>query len=178
MNRSIRRVLFLLPIVLISCTSGTTTPTAGSPESPLSPLAVRNESPVTTPSPPTPTPAVELPIPTQDPQIASIEGAITMEGQPVGKLPANLYLGDPTGSNPVGAYVALDIETAIRGYVRSDGTFVFPNVPPGTYSIVVWTPAAAYIVPDPATGETWLIEIATDTRFDTGQITVPALRLE
>jgi hypothetical protein len=110
--------------------------------------------------------------------MASIEGAITMEGQPAGKLPATLYLGDPTGSNPMGAYVALDIETAIRGYVRSDGTFTFPNVPPGTYSIVVWTPAAAYIVPDPATGETWLIEMSADTHFDTGQITVPALRLE
>jgi len=110
--------------------------------------------------------------------MASIEGAITMQDQPVGELPATLYLGDPTGSNPMGAYVALDIETAIRGYVRSDGTFIFPNVPPGTYSIVVWTPAAAHIVPDPATGETWLIEISADTRFDTGQIIVPALRLE
>lgn len=178
MKNSILRVLFLLPVVLIGCTSGTSTPTAGSPESPLSPLAVRDESPVTTPSPPTPTPAVELPIPTQDPQMASIEGAITMQDQPVGKLPATLYLGDPTGSNPMGAYVALDIETAIRGYVRSDGTFIFPNVPPGTYSIVVWTPAAAHIVLDPATGETWLIEISADTRFDTGQIIVPALRLE
>jgi hypothetical protein len=168
------RVLFLLPVVLVSCASATTTVTVGSPESPLSPLAVREESPVATPSPPATTPAVELQVPTQDPQMASIEGSIAMEGYPAGGLPATLYLGDPTGANPMGAYVALDIETAIRGYVRSDGTFTFPNVPPGTYSVVVWTPAAAYIVPDPATGETWLIEISEDSRFDTGHIMVPA----
>jgi hypothetical protein len=172
MKNRILLVLFLLSIVLMSCASATPTDTLESPVS-LSPLAVQEESPVATPPPPAPTPSGDLPIPTQDPQMGSIEGSITMQGYPPGTFPATLYLGDPTGADPAGAYVSLDIETAARGYVRSDGTFVFPNVPPGTYAILAWTPVGAYIVPDPSEGSTWLIEISGNSRFDTGHILVP-----
>jgi len=165
-------MLFLLSIVLVSCASATPTDTLESPVS-LSPLAVQEESPVATPPPPAPTPSGDLPIPTQDPQMGSIEGSITMQGYPPGTFPATLYLGDPTGADPIGAYVSLDIKTAVRGYVGSDGTYVFPNVPPGTHAIAVWTPSGAYIVPDPATGSTWLIEVSGNSHFDTGHILVP-----
>jgi hypothetical protein len=169
-------VLFLLSAVLTSCTSATTTATPDAIESPLSlsPLVVQEESPVVTPPPPAPTPSGDLPVPTQDPQMGSIEGSVTMQGYPPGTFLATLYLGDPTGANPVGAYISLDIETAVRGYVRPDGTFVFPNVPPGTYAILAWTPGGAYIVPDPSGEPTWLIEVSESSRFDTGHILVPA----
>jgi len=98
-----------------------------------------------------------------------------MDGHPAGVLPATLYLGDPTGSSTPGAYIALDIATAIRGYVAADGSFLFPNVPPGTYSIVVWTPVKAYIVPDEATGVARLVEVKDNARIDVGPVTVPAM---
>jgi hypothetical protein len=116
--------------------------------------------------------ATAVSIPTQDSRLATIEGTIAMEGYPVGMLPATLFLGDPTGSNPVGAYIALDINTAPRGYVKPDGNFVFPNVPKGTFCILVWTAVGSYIVPNPATGHTWLIEIKGNERFNTGHISV------
>lgn len=180
MKSAILLVLFLLSAVLTSCTSPTTTATPDTIESPLSlsPLVVQEESPVVTPLPPVPTTSEDLPIPTQDPHMGSIGGSITMQGYPPGTFLATLYLGDPTGANPVGAYVSLDIETAVRGYVKSDGTFVFPNVPPGTYAILAWTPAGAYIVPDPSGESTWLIEVSESGRFDTGHILVPALGIQ
>jgi hypothetical protein len=172
---------FLLSVVLAGCASATTTPTQHL-ESPVSPLVVQQESPVATPLPgpvPSEMPQTEdLPIPTQDPQMGSIEGSIIMQGYPPGTFPATLYLGDPTGSRPAGAYVALDVKTAIRGHVKSDGTFVFPNVPPGTYSLLAWTPAAAYVVSNPEDGNTWLIEISGNSPFDTGQIVIPPLNVE
>lgn len=178
--------LSLLSIVLTNCASPTPTVTSATPtvttesfESPLSTPVVQAESPVATPPPdPTPTPPEVLQIPTQDLQMASIEGSITMQGHPPGTFPATLYLGDPTGANPMGAYVSLDIETAARGYVKPDGTFIFPNVPPGTYAIVAWTPTGAYITPDPATGSTWLIEISGNSHFDAKHILVPAFSVE
>lgn len=156
--------------------------------SPLSPLGDveqhRGEiSPLQPEISPIPTPTVssvaapaveEEIIPTRDPSKGVIEGSIAMDGQPVGVLPATLFLGDPTGSEPLGAYVALDTQTAPRGYLRPDGTFVFPNVLPGLYTIVVWTPNGSYLVPDPSTGHTWLIEIKPGADFRTGHIRIPA----
>lgn len=169
---------FLIAILLAGCAGASVNPL----ESPVSPLVVQEKSPISTPLP-SPVPSEipqneDRPIPTQDPQMGSIEGSIVMQGYPPGKLPATLYLGDPTGARPVGAYVALDIKTAVRGYVNPDGTFIFPNVPSGTYSILVWTPAAAYVVPDPETGSTWLIEISENNLFDAGHIVVPPLDVE
>ena len=181
MKNLILIALFLLSIVLTGCGSATTTPTQPF-ESPVSPLVVQQESPVATPVPdpgPSEMPQGEdIPIPSQDPQMGSIEGSIVMQGYPPGTFPATLYLGDPTGSRPAGAYIALDIKTAMKGHVKSDGTFVFPNVPPGTYSLLAWTPAAAYIVSDPKDGNTWLIEISENSSFDTGQIVIPPLNVE
>jgi hypothetical protein len=98
-----------------------------------------------------------------------------MQDHPLGTFPADLYLGDPTGSNPIGAFIALDIQSAPKGYIKADGTFIFPNVPPGTYAILVWTPVGAYTVPDPASGSTWLIELKGNAHFDSGQIMVPSV---
>ena len=182
LKRPIAFVLFLLAILAISCQGPPVNPTA-TPSSFESPLALPEkeaESPVPTPSPAALAPAEEFPsptpeIPTPDPQLATVEGTIEMDGEPTGVFPATLYLGDPTGADPIGSFVSLDAETAPRGYVMADGTFVFPNVPPGTYSIVAWTPGGAYIVPDPSTsGQTWLVEVSGNTSFEAGHIFVPA----
>ena len=156
---------------LVSCTTVDGTGTTVSPVALPSDLAMNGSSPIATPA------MLNEPvvIPVQDPQLAMIEGSISMEGYPTGTLPATLYLGDPSGSNPLGAYVALDIKTAPRGYLQPDGAFVFPNVPARMYSLVLWTPNSAYIVPDPSTGNTWLIEIIDAERLDLGHIQVPAL---
>jgi hypothetical protein len=111
--------------------------------------------------------------PDQRADLALIEGTISVEGYPPGQFPAYLYLADPAGSQPMGAYVALNTDTAPKGYVKPDGSFIFPNVPEGTYAIAVWTPTGAYIVPDPSTGQTWIMEIKGTERFNTGHIEVP-----
>lgn len=142
--------------------------------SPLPPA----DSPLPTPQP-APVqvlaPAEPPAIPTPDADLATIEGSIAMSGHEPGVFPATLYLGDPSGSQPVGAYVALDVQTAPQGYVRPDGSFIFPNLRPGLYTIVVWTPGGAYLVPDPSTGHTWLIEVEGTASFQTGHIQVPAV---
>jgi hypothetical protein len=172
MKNELKFAALVLLFALVSCGDGS----PGSTESPL--VVEQGESPIATPLSATPVPTQDLPIPTQDPQAGSIEGSIVMEGHSPGMFPATLYLGDPTGANPIGAYVALDIATAMQGYVKPDGTFVFPNVPPGIYSIIAWTPTAAYIVPNPSTGETWLIEITGNSHFDAGHILVPAVSVQ
>ena len=184
MKRQIDLVFFLLATLMIGCQSPSVNPTVTSisPESPLDLPAEEAESPLPTPSPaepaasqelPTPTPIPEI-IPTPDSELATVLGTIEMVGQATGGFPATLYLGDPTGADPIGAFVSLDVETAPRGYVKPDGTFIFPNVPPGTYSIVAWTPGGAYIVLDPASpGQTRLIEISGNGSFEAGEIFVP-----
>jgi hypothetical protein len=157
-------------LTLSGCTSILPSQQITEPQVHLSPLAL-GPSPVATPSAQVPERRNEIPTP--NPSLASIAGSIVMQGHPPGTFPADLYLGDPTGSNPIGAYIALDTQSAPKGYVKADGTFVFPNVPSGTYAILVWTPVGAYAVPDPATGTVWLIEIKGDAHIDAGQIVVP-----
>ena len=166
------RVVVLLIILFVAGCTG-----PANPSDPLlrtQPETQADVSPLVTHSPlvlPTSTP--HGPIPTYDPALGRIEGTIAMDGQLPGILPAELYLGDPTGAQPVGAYISLDATSAPRGYVKPDGSFVFPNVASGTYVILVWTPQGAYPVPDPETGYTWLIEITGTEVFNTGHIQVP-----
>jgi hypothetical protein len=172
MNRKLERWC-ILPIVfmLVSCNSGVPTNIATHPlGSPLiSPVSTLASTIVPTISDADPR---EL-IPTQSPTAAQIEGTISMEGSAPGVFHASLLLGDPTGSSPVGAFVALDVENAPRGYVGPDGTFVFPNVSPGTYVIVAWTPLSAYTVPDQTSGNPRIIEIKGNEHLNVGHINVP-----
>jgi hypothetical protein len=179
MKRSLVAVVLVTLVGILGvagCSGATAVPPSRPSSDDLSPLAV-DDSPL-----PTPTDATSASVsataevmPTVDATLGSIVGTISMDDRPVGILPATLYLGDPTGSNPIGAYVSLDITTAIQGYHSSDGSFIFPNVPPGTYSIVVWTPLKAHIVPDEETGVARLIEIKDNARTDVGHIAVPAM---
>lgn len=160
-------IYIMLVLALAGCKQAT-------PLSTTSPLPLR-ETQFASPldGTPVPEPVETVVVPTQDPKLGTITGSIVMQGQPAGVFPATLFLGDPTGSDPVGAYVSLDASTAPQGYVLPDGSFVFPNVPPGTYAILAWTPAGAYVVPDPSAGTTWLIEISGSESFDAGSIVVP-----
>lgn len=157
-------------LALSGCTNILPSMQITDPQVHLSPVAL-GPSPVATPL--APVSERRNGIPTPNPNLASITGSIAMQGYPPGTFPADLYLGDPTGSNPVGAFIALDTQSAPKGYIRADGTFIFPNVPPGTYVILVWTPVGVYPVPDPTSGSTWLIELKGNAHFDSGQIMVP-----
>jgi hypothetical protein len=165
----------LLALITVLATAGCTNVNNAIVVNPTRiPTLAQGESPLATPNVfVSPLEDPQVPFPTQSPSMASIEGKIVMEGHAAGLFPASLYLGDPTGSQPPGAYIALNTDSAPEGYIKPDGSFVFPNVPTGIYAIVVWTPSSAYIVPHPLTGQTWLIQIEGAERFDAGTIQVP-----
>jgi hypothetical protein len=116
---------------------------------------------------------VPVAIPTQDAALGRIEGAISERGFGPRLLPANLFLGDPSGSKPFGAFITVDPDRSPRGYFVGGDRFVFPNVSPGPYAIVFWMPDQAFIAPDPETGYTRFITITNNEVIDVGEIAVP-----
>jgi hypothetical protein len=92
------------------------------------------------------------------------------EGMPV-------YLGEVLLANGTPALASLDKQTAPKTLIGSDGRFVFINVPPGTYSLIVDMVIRTVIVLDPETGGDILIEVKEGETVDLGSLTLEDLSL-
>lgn len=93
-------------------------------------------------------------IPEPSPESSVINGRLTEQGKPV--INATIYLADirkdKTGEYQVAAYSR---SSSPRAYTDADGQFVFTNIPPGEYSLILDN-IATYIVlmvPDGAPDE-------------------------
>jgi hypothetical protein len=70
----------------------------------------------------------------------------------------SLYLGTLLPLSPGPDYlINLDLKNAPSTQIREDGKFIFSNVTPGQYALVLWTPRDSPFVQDPNNPEKELI---------------------
>lgn len=133
------------------------------------PSLVPGTSPLTSPL------SVEMPRPTlvvPAPNLGTgvVIGAVVVRDtqQPMSGI--GLYLGRNIGSESDSPLYGVDPQTA--PYVVADdyGRFVFADVPPGEYVLVLWTPHQSIMVSDIATGGALQFTVAEGQIADLGTV--------
>jgi hypothetical protein len=107
------------------------------------------------------------------PGTASLRGQIEIAQDNV--LLGELFLAKavPT-SQPDVDLLELDEENSPRALLdRATGEFLFTDVEPGKYGLIVWEPMSSGAVNDPETGETLFVELDADETVDLGRLTFP-----
>jgi hypothetical protein len=155
--------ILLFATISIGCQSAPTSlPSTTSPTPLRSPL----QSPLSIPA------DLNVPLPTQDPNLGSVKGIYLVAGQPeVGRI---LYLAgvvkDASGKETA---VGFERSSPLRTTTQSDGSFRFVNVPPGKYAIVVDVIVNAFMMNDPKSGKDLLVEIVNGSQVDLGTLDHP-----
>jgi hypothetical protein len=68
---------------------------------------------------------------------------------------------------------SISIEDDPQAKQAKNGTFVFTEVPPGSYGLFIWTPVSAFIVEDEDTGKPIILDVQSAEIYDLGNIFVP-----
>ncbi len=189
-------IVLLLGILLSSCSSGNTAPTAAAvPEAYPAPTAVPTSEggypypyPYPQPQPtlnpyPYPYPAAQqtpaTPEPTIDAQqqVSASTGAVLgvindLDGQPIVGL--RIFVAVLTqGPTPDAPVISFTLSSPSGG-TDASGRFVVGNLAPGTYSLAYWTPASSGLIPAPS-GEkdsAIQIEVRSDQVTDIGTVRI------
>jgi len=124
---------------------------------------------------PTPsTYATSGPMPEPGPDSGVVTGKLLANGKPA--LNASLYLAevstDAQGKERVASYSQSD---SPRAFVDPEGKFVFANIPPGRYGIVLDTVLAAYLLHDPNQDTPLLITVVAGKTTDLGDLNYDSL---
>jgi len=157
MRHSIFLLIFVLAITLAACT----------PQSTISPLNTPLSSPLSQES-------IPQDIPTPSPGKAVIYGKLHLTSPTV--LVGELYLGQavPT-TDPNIELISLDEQSAPKAQIdRETWEFIFTDVNPGRYSIIVWEPMNSSPIDDPRTGETLFIDVSPDSIINVGTLYFPS----
>ncbi len=86
----------------------------------------------------------------------------------------DLYLGrliqanQPNAAPAVSFTFGVDPQTTVHD---PDGTFVFTNILPGTYALVIWTPGISFVIEEPEGGFKKIV-VEPDKTTDLGTIVV------
>lgn len=76
----------------------------------------------------------------------------------------DLFLAENIGKTNEDKIYGMNIESAKRAIIYDNGIFLFMNVKPGKYAIIVWNPAFSYLVDE--------IEVTNDGIVDVGEIKI------
>jgi len=119
------------------------------------------------PSPPVPTPCAGF---------GAVVGQLLTPGPGGEPYLATLYLGRavPPSQPDYPPVIAFSEDTHPQAVQDADtGVFVFTDVLPGTYALVIWTPVANTVVQDPETEATLLFEVTAGEISDLGVVPIP-----
>jgi len=183
MQRIMFTILTIVPL-LISCTSLSIDPTAipsavpqTNTSEPLIPYPVPNPTDQMPAYPYTqPAIATSSPIGTLTP-VEVVEGSgsirgvlIDTEGKPVANI--FVFLANITES-PAGPIISFTLESQ-KGGTNDQGQFVIANVPPGVYSLAIWTPAVNFLIPAPngEEGSAIRVEVRSGQITELGEIRI------
>jgi len=162
-------ILLLAALVSAGC-SGTGTAEEGEATSPPldTPSGTIAESPIPTPEPGLPEWDAQ-----PAPGTANLRGHIVVADQTI--LLGELFLAKAVPTDkPEVSLLELDEKTAPRATInRATGEFVFVDIEPGKYGLIVWEPMSSAPVNDPKTGQTLYIELVADEATDIGTLNYP-----
>lgn len=113
------------------------------------------------------------PVPQPAPGTGIIVGVIKIEHTDQPMTGVELYLARHIGSTPDTPMYSLEPDSAPRATVADNGQFIFKNVPPGRYAIVVWNPFNSFMVRNPATGLELVIDVQPDQVYNVGTLFEP-----
>lgn len=164
-------VLGALLLLLAACSNATPTPAATAVPGAPTPAAANATAGAEATLPP-----AVVQTPASD-QVGTITGQIYRQASktPAGPLAgAPLYLGtiltNPQGENRV---VELEKGTAPKTNADSQGRFVFTNIPPGRYGLMLDAPFGTLLLNDPKTGGDLIVEVVGGKVVDLGQLEYP-----
>lgn len=119
----------------------------------------------------------EIAIPSPQEGLAIVHGILQTLSDDTPYLAPSLYLGqilksdgDPESSLILSS-VSIDEDPLAEQAV--DGNFVFVDVPPGKYTLFIWTPMNAFLIEDIQTKKPIIINVEADTILNLGTIYVP-----
>jgi hypothetical protein len=152
--------IFLLLILLAGCATATVSPTPAntlpvsgtqSYPAPSQQVSAATSYPLAT--------AVLASQPAQNPNMAQVEGTLLLKGNPV--TPADLWLIDLI-KNDKGTEVAaqFDRNINIKANTDSSGKFIFVNVKPGRYTLMIEYYPMAYLLLKPDKNEALIVDVA------------------
>jgi hypothetical protein len=118
----------------------------------------------------TPMPHATLPVPV--PGQAAVEGQIRDSRTQQAPLEGVVYLGQVLSLDNGKPVVRLDREVDPFAVPDSSGRFVFPEVEPGEYGLILYTPEATFLV-DREDGSSMLFVVEPGKVLDIGIIEVP-----
>jgi hypothetical protein len=174
-HRAVLPLLVLLAVALSACSQSDPTPSPQSQPQPTptldSPLAI--SSPLA-PAFESPLPS-QAPTPTRLPPPAESKGSITgriinaATGQEV--VGISIYLGtiQPMGSDG-GQIVTMREKASPQTLSNIGGYFAIRDVEPGVYALILWTPFNSVVVPDPVTGQEFLITVEDGKITELGDV--------
>ena len=115
-----------------------------------------------------------LVIPTPSSGLAVITGQMLVGGEGGRPFTDVLYLGTTLApSDPsYPPMIAFSEETDPRALQDTDGRFLFVDIKPGTYALIIWSPVGSTPIEDTATGQYMLIEVQPGELKDLGIITI------
>lgn len=151
----------------LSCKSLVSTPF-------ISPFPAPSTNALISPLPHSPPAITEVIVPTPRQEYGIVRGRIMVESN-VNMVIGELFLAESVQtSDPNIRVPALDIDHAPKAYFqRQTGDFIFTDVPPGTYGLVVWEPFNSFLVDDPETGGTLFISVKANDILDLGELSLP-----
>jgi hypothetical protein len=137
------------------------------------------ESPIPTPvfiSPlPSPTATYASPIPVLTPNLT--QGTITgrlihsVSGAPIDDQV--IYLGDLLPMEPSPAYLIIMKQRESPNTITDkEGWFIFSNLTPGTYALILWTPGKSKVIIDIETNKELLVTVEAGKITNLGEIKV------
>lgn len=155
-------------VLLLGCASH---PTPG-----ISPLASSSSSPLAAAESPIATPtqaAAEYVIPTPVDGGAVVTGLLAVENSNEMMAGVKLYLGDHIGSTDDTPLYGFDPSVAPAAVVDEYGRFLFTDVPPGRYVMIVWNSATPVLAEDPSSGLPLDITLESGQVLDLGLLSEP-----
>ena len=145
-------VIILLALIMVRCIS--------SPHSPqIFPLKSPFQSVIT---------PVTQHLPQPAPGTGVILGMLKVENTNQPMVGIELYLAQHIGATQDTPIYKLDPDSAPHVITGGEGRFVFKDIPPGRYAIVIWTPFNSFLVRNPATGSELVIDVEPDRVYDVG----------
>ena len=97
-----------------------------------------------------------------------------LDGQP---YLTNLFLGDTIygdGQKETPPIISFSETESLEGIQnKQTGEFVFSDVPPGEYALIIWTPVFSMVVLDQDTQQEIIFEVQSGETIDLGAISIP-----
>lgn len=120
------------------------------------------------------TPTIETPMsfPTPSPGLAVVGGKIVEVLSQEAPPESTLYLGEILTLDSGRPVVRLERGTAPYAIPAPSGEFLFQDVRPGQYGLVLYTPEFSFLVDDPDGAGSLIFDVLPDQVLDLGQIEV------